>query len=156
MTSVGSRHVWVVRDCTSVDIDIYNFSCIPKWMVRDDAKPLQRALLDRALLDLGQIAYQTLVELPGRQVKMGRVRIGDFEAAHVRPSGRRGYQSLSIYRDRIKLFDARGTSERGVWQVVTLRPGEWVTEFLDLPAPAAPMARTRAAKNQRVRPARRW
>lgn len=124
-------------------------------MVSDDQRPLQRALLDRAFRDLGRIAYETLVELPGQQVKMGRVRIGDFEAAHVRPSGRRGYQSVAIYRDRIKLFDARGTSERGVWQVVTLRPGSWVTEFLDVPAPDAPVEATRAVKHQRVRSARR-
>jgi hypothetical protein len=111
-------------------------------------------LLDRALLDLGHATYRTLIELPGRQVKMGRVRIGAFEAAHVRPSGKRGYQSLSIYRDRLMLFDARGTSEHGSWQVVKLRPGDWVAEFLNLPAPAAPPARTRAPRMQRTRTAR--
>lgn len=124
-------------------------------MIEPADPPLHKALLDRALLDLGHATYRTLIELPGRQVKMGRVRIGAFEAAHVRPSGKRGYQSLSIYRDRLMLFDARGTSEQGSWQVVKLRPGDWVAEFLSLPAPEAPPARTRAPRTRRARTAQR-
>lgn len=115
---------------------------------------LHKALLDRALLDLAHATYSTLIELPGRQVKMGRIRIGAFEAAHVRPSGKRGYQSLSIYRDRLMLFDARGTSEQGSWQVVKLRPGDWVAEFLNLPVPDAPALPARAPRTQRTRVSR--
>lgn len=116
---------------------------------------LHRALVDRALLELAHATYLTLVELPGRQVKIGRIQIGPFEAAHVRPSGKRGYQSLSIYRDRLTLFDARGTSEAGNWQVVKLRPGEWPAEFLAVPAPEAEPTRAKAPRHQRVRASRR-